>query len=63
MTYKMNPGVVFESNSIEKILEDVMLNKSNEKVGDILVELARNTAKEPFLLQIINQLLRTDLLL
>ena len=59
---RINLSAVFESPNIEKVLEAVLLNKSKEKVADILVELTRTAGCEALLIQIINRLLSFDLL-
>ena len=59
---KIKIAAIFETNSMTKVLEAVLLNKHNEKIADILNDLSKSTNSDPIFNQLINNLCSFDLL-
>lgn len=60
--YKIRAGAIFECKNIEKIIEDVLLNRSKEKVAEIVLDICRNTGTEDQLIINLTRLLNYDVL-
>ena len=59
---KIRVGVIFENPGLEKVIEAVLLSHNQDKVADVIVELARSCNSEQMLLQILTRLLNFNLL-
>lgn len=62
-SFNIKAGIVFESKQFEKVFESIVLNKSNERLSENIVDFAKQTNNEQTLLQLSGRLMKSDCLI